>query len=181
MRYPIARTIAATATGVVLLAGVSAAAVPAVRHIASGWWNNPEGLPALPEDPQVHYDAGAFEYARTVAGLLPGAIARVEAVHGRRFGHPVTVGVYASRQAFAAANGAGDPGSVGLMFLGHVILSPALFSTQRQRLPAIVTHELSHAHIRSWVSELTYMRLPHWFREGLAVMVSGGAARKVSA
>jgi len=125
MRYPIARTIAATATGVVLLAGVSAAAVPAVRHIASGWWNNPERLPVLPEDPQVHYDEGAFEYARTVAGLLPGAIAHVEAVHGRRFGHPVTVGVYASRQAFAAANGAGDPGSVGRMFLGHVILSPA--------------------------------------------------------
>jgi len=122
----------------------------------------------------VHYEEGASDYARAVAGLLPTAIARVEAVHGRRFAHPVTVGVYRSRAAFAAANGIGDPGLVGLMFLGHVILSPALFTTQRQRLPAMVTHELSHAHIRSWISELSYMRLPHWFKEGLAVMVSGG-------
>src|SRR5262245_604971 len=106
MRHPIAKVIAATAMGVVLVAAASAAAVPAVRHIASGWWNNPEWLPALPENPQVHYQDGALEYARAVAGLLPAAIARVEAVQGRRFAYPVTVGVYASRQAFAAANGA---------------------------------------------------------------------------
>ena len=38
----------------VLLAAVStAAAVPTVRHIASGWWNSPEKLAALPEDRQV--------------------------------------------------------------------------------------------------------------------------------
>jgi hypothetical protein len=58
--------------------------------------------------------------------------------------------------------------------LGKVTLSPVLFSTQRARLPAILTHELSHAHLHSWISELTYIRLPQWFREGLAVMVSGG-------
>jgi len=162
MRHPISKTIAATAMGVVLLAAVSAAAVPAVRHIASGWWNSPERLAALPENPQVHYEDGAFEYARTVAGLLPTAIARVEAVHGRRFAHPVTVGVYVSPEGFVAANGLGDRGAVGMTFLGRVVLSPVLFSTQRYRLPALVTHELSHA------------RLPHWFTEGLAVMVSGG-------
>jgi hypothetical protein len=62
-----------------------------------------------------------------------------------------------------------------------VILSPGLFAAQRQRLPAILTHELSHGHIRTWVSELTFIRLPHWFREGLAVMVStGGGAERVS-
>ena len=82
MRHPIAKTIVATAGGIVLLAGVSAAAVPAVRHIASAWWNSPDGLPALPGNPQVHYEEGASDYARAVAGLLPTAIARVEAVHG---------------------------------------------------------------------------------------------------
>ena len=46
MRHPIAKTIAATAIGVVFLAAVAAAAVPTVRHIASGLWNNPEGLAA---------------------------------------------------------------------------------------------------------------------------------------
>jgi hypothetical protein len=174
MGHPISKTIAATAMGFMLFAAVSAAAVPTVRHVASGWWNSPERLAALPENPQVHYEDGAFEYARTVAGLLPAAIARVEAIHGRRFAHPVTVGVYVSPEAFVAANGLGDRRAVGMTFLGHVVLSPVLFSTQRHRLPALVTHELSHAHLQSWISQLTYIRLPHWFTEGLAVMVSGG-------
>ena len=181
MRHRISKTIAATAMSVVLLAAVSSAAVPPVRHIASGWWNDPARLAALPENPQVHYEDGAFEYARTVAALLPAAIARVEAVHERRFAHPVTVGVYVSPEAFVAANGLGDRRAVGMTFLGHVVLSPVLFSTQRQRLPALVTHELSHAHLQSWISQLTYIRLPHWFTEGLAVMVSsGGGAEGVS-
>jgi hypothetical protein len=47
-------------------------------------------------------------------------------------------------------------------------------TTKRRRLPAILTHKLSHAHINSWVSQLGYLKLPNWFKEGLAVMVSGG-------
>jgi hypothetical protein len=181
MRHPIARTIAASAIGLVLLAAGAAAAVPMARHIASGWWNDPQGLAALPENPQVHYDDGAIEYARIVAGLLPAAIARVETIQGRRFAHPVTIGAYVRPQAFAAANATGFAGAVGVTFLGHVILSPVLFVTQRQRLPTILTHELSHAHVRSWVSELAYIHLPNWFKEGLAVMVSaGGGAEGVS-
>jgi hypothetical protein len=174
MRPSIIRIIAAAAIGVVLLAAFAAAAVPTVRHIASGWWNSPDGLAALPENPQVHYEGGASEQARIVAGLLPAAIAQVEVVHGRRFAHPVTVGVYITPGAFIAANGLGSRRAVGMTFLGRVMLSPALFSTQRHRLPAILTHELSHAHLRSWISQLSVMRLPQWFKEGLAVMVSGG-------
>jgi hypothetical protein len=105
MRYRIAKIIAATAIGVVPLIAAGVAAVPMVRHAASGWWNDPEGLPALAEDPRVHYETGGSEYAPTVAGLLPAALARVEAVHGRPFRHPVTVGVYVTPEAFVAANG----------------------------------------------------------------------------
>ena len=54
------------------------------------------------------------------------------------------------------------------------MLAPILFSTQRHRLPAILTHEMSHAHLRTWISQLSVMRLPQWFKEGLAVMISGG-------
>ena len=67
----------------------------------------------------------------------------------------------------------GDPRSVGMTFLGRVMLSPALLSRQRQRLPALLTHELSHAHLGTWMSQLGVWRLPQWFKEGLAVMVSG--------
>src|SRR6516164_8405868 len=114
-----------------LIAGVSAATVPAVRHIASGVWNNPDRLAASPENPQVHYEPGAAEYANAVAALLPATIARVESVHGRPFAHPVTVGVYVSQEAFAAGNGLGHARAAGVTFFGRVTLSPFLFSVQR--------------------------------------------------
>ncbi|HST09526.1 MAG TPA: hypothetical protein VLL05_04060 [Terriglobales bacterium] len=174
MRHWIAKIIAAAAIAVVLLTAAGVAAVPMVRHAVSGWWNNPEGLPALPENPLVHYETGGSEYAQTVAALLPAAITRVEAAQGRAFAHPVPVGVYTTRDAFVAANGLGDPRAVGMTFLRRVMLSPVLFSSQRQRLPALLTHEMSHAHLQSWMSQLGYWRLPQWFKEGLAVMVSGG-------
>jgi hypothetical protein len=181
MRQSITKILAATTVGVVLLAAVSASALPPVRHFASGLWNSPERMPALPENPYVHFEPGASEQARIVAGLLPTAMPRVEAVHGRQFSHPVAVGVYITPEAFVAANGLGSRRSVGMTFLGHVMLSPVLFSSQRHRLPAILIHEMSHAHLGTWISQLSYMRLPQWFREGLAVMVSeGGAAEGVS-
>jgi hypothetical protein len=181
MRHLIAKTIAGTAVALVLCAAVSAAAVPQVRHIASGWWNNPETLTGLPANPQVRYEVGALDRAHIVAGLMPSAIARIEAAHGRPFAHRVFVGVYATPEAYAAANGTGFSGAVGVNFLGRVILSPSLFTTKRGRLAAILTHELSHAHLRSWMSELTFIALPNWFKEGLAVMDSdGGGAEEVS-
>jgi hypothetical protein len=62
-----------------------------------------------------------------------------------------------------------------------VNLSPKLFWPQQQRLRAILTHELSHAHIAGWTGGYGYGRLPNWFKEGLAVMVSdGGGAELVS-
>jgi hypothetical protein len=136
--------------------------------------HNPEGLAALPENPQVQYESGASEQARTVAALLPTAIARVKAAHGRQFAHHIIVGVYVTPESFVAANGPGSRRTVGMTFLGRVMLSPVLFSTQRQRPPAMLTHELSHAHLQSWISQLPFIRLPQWFKEGLAVMVSGG-------
>ena len=127
------------------------AAVPAVRHMISGLWNVPDRMPALAANSQVHYEPGAEDFARDVATLLPDAIARVEAVHGRRFAHPVIVGVYATPEAYAAANGLGSAVPVGVTVFGRVNLSPKLFWPQHQRLRAILTHELSHAHIQGWI------------------------------
>lgn len=181
MMRAIAKAGAATAIVLVLFAVASASTVPQVRHIASGWWHNPETLAGLPDNPQVRYEEGALDRARVVAGLLPAAVARIEAAHGRRFAHPVFIGVYITPEAYAVANGTGVAGAVGANFLGRVILSPSLFTTRRGRLAAILTHELSHAHLRSWMSELTFIALPNWFKEGLAVMISeGGGAEEVS-
>jgi hypothetical protein len=162
----------------ITVAAGTAAALPAARHLVSAWWNVPDRLPSLAGNSQVHFEPGAEDYAHDVAALLSAAIARIEAAQGRPFAHPVTVGVYATPEAYAAANATGSAGSVGVTAFGRVILSPTLNGPQYRRLPAILTHELSHAHIAGWMSTAE-LRLPHWFKEGLAVMVSGGGGAEL--
>jgi hypothetical protein len=171
-------TIGAPLALIVMGAG-AALSVPAVRHMISGLWNLPDRLPALPDNSQVHHQPGAEDFARDIAALLPDAITRVEAAQGRRFAHPVTVGAYATPEAYAAANGLGSDVPMGVTFAGRVNLSPKLFWPQRRRLPAILTHELSHAHIQSWIGVNAYIHLPNWFKEGLAVTVSGGGGAEL--
>ena len=171
--------IAAVPLALITLAAGTAVAFPAARHIASALWNLPDRLPALPENGQVHFEPGAEAYARDVAALLPAAITQIEAVHGRRFEHPVPVGVYTTPEAFAAANGSGIAGAVGTSVFGRVVLSPTLYGPQYRRLPAILTHELSHSHLQGYISAVAWVRLPNWFKEGLAVMASGGGGAEL--
>lgn len=172
--------------GAILAAGLglsaAEAASPTVRHFTTAIVNGPERLPALPDAPSVHYEPGARAQARRVAAILPAALSRVAIAQGRPFAHPVIVGVYASPDAFAAANGVGTPDVGGVTFMGRVTLSPLLFAKPTTpRLEAILTHELSHAHLAGWMSVLATVSLPNWFKEGLAVMVShGGGAEGVS-
>jgi hypothetical protein len=147
--------------------------------LISGLLNMPDRMPALAANSQVHYQPGAEDFARDVATLLPNSIARVEDVHGRRFAHPVTVGVYATPEAYAAANGLGSTVPAGVTIFGRVNLSPRLFGPQHQRLRAILTHELSHAHIQGWIGEYASLYVPNWFKEGLAVMLSGGGGAEL--
>ena len=99
--------------------------MPAVRHLIAGWWNLPDRLPALAGNSQVHYEPGAENYARDVAVLLSDAITQVEAVHGRAFARPAIVGVYATMEAYAVANGLGSTVPVGVTMFGRVNLSPS--------------------------------------------------------
>jgi hypothetical protein len=158
----------------IVIGAGAALSLPMTRHVISAVWNLPDRMPALPGDGQVHYEPGAEQFARDVAALLPDAVARVEAVHGRPFAHPVTIGAYATPEAYMTANAVHSMAPVGVTFFGRVNLSPRLFRPQHQRLRAILTHELSHAHIQGWIGSYAYIHLPNWFKEGLAVMVSGG-------
>jgi hypothetical protein len=167
--------LAAVPLALITLAAGTAVAFPAARHIASALWNVPDRLPALPENSLVHFEPGAENYAHDVAALLPAAIATIEAVHGRRFEHPVLVGVYRTPEAYAVANATGSAGAVGVTAFGRVVLSPNLSNwPQHRRLRAILTHELSHAHLQGYISAYAWVRLPNWFKEGVAVMASGG-------
>jgi hypothetical protein len=163
----------------VAAAAGTAAAFPAARHLVSALWNLPDRLPSLAENSHVHFELGAEDYAHDVSALLHAAIARIEAAQGRPFAHPVIVGVYATPEAYAAANGRGSIVPVGATVFGRVNLSPKLFWSQHRRLPAILTHELSHAHLQSWIGGNAFVRLPNWFKEGLAVMVSGGGGAEL--
>jgi hypothetical protein len=174
MRRRIFFVVIGAALALIAIGAAAALAVPRSRHLISGLVNMPDRMPALSADSQVHYQPGAEDFARDVAALLPDAVARVEAVHGRPFAHPVILGVYATLEAYAAANGAGSAVPVGVTVFGRVYLSPKLFGPQHQRLRAILTHELSHAHIQGWIGGYDYLYLPTWFKEGLAVMLSGG-------
>jgi hypothetical protein len=179
MRRRILWVVIGVPLALIVIGAGAAFSLPAVRHAVSALWNIPDQLPALTANSQVHYQTGAEDYARDVAALLPDAIKRIESVHGRRFAHPVTVAVYATPEAYAAANGLGSTVPVGVTFFGRVNLSPKLFWPQHQRLPAILVHELSHAHIQGWIGGNASIHLPNWFKEGLAVMVSGGGGAEL--
>jgi hypothetical protein len=163
----------------ITVAAGTAAAFPAARHIVSALWNLPDRLPSLAENGQVHFEPGAEDYAHDVSALLPAAIVRIEATHGRPFARPVTIGAYATAAAYEAANGLGSSVPVGATLFGRVNLSPKLFWSHQRRLPAILTHELSHAHLQGWIGGNAFMHLPNWFKEGLAVMVSGGGGAEL--
>jgi hypothetical protein len=124
MRRRIVWVIIGVPLALIVMSAGAAFSVPALRHMISGLWNLPDRLPALPDNREVHYQPGAEDFARDVAVLLPDAITRVEAVHGRRFAHPVTVGAYATPEAYAIANGLGSDVPVGVTFAGRVNLSP---------------------------------------------------------
>src|ERR1700755_457624 len=73
----------------IVIGAGAALSMRAVRHVITGFMNLPDRLPALADNPLVHYEQGAEDYARDVAALLPEAIARGGGVHGRAFAHPV--------------------------------------------------------------------------------------------
>ena len=179
MRRALVWLVVGVLAAVAILAGGAVAAFPTIRHQIVGLWNVPDRMPALPDNTLVHYQPGAEEYAHEVAALLPDAISRVETAHGRRLKQPVTVGVYVTPEAFAASNGTGSNVPVGTIFFYRVNLSPKLFGAQHQRLPAILAHEMSHAHVQGWIGVSGFIRLPAWFKEGLAVMISGGGGAEL--
>ena len=129
-------------------------------------------------DPRVMYEPGAESLAATVAASLPESIKAVEASQYRPFVLPVSVYVCATVDSFAAHTANRSAG-------GHVIgrrlfISPKHENTA-ERVPRILTHELSHLQIDQQVSLLTVAELPVWFAEGLGVFVSdGGGAESIS-
>ncbi|MDD3594757.1 MAG: hypothetical protein PHX18_09070 [Candidatus Gastranaerophilales bacterium] len=162
-------------------AGAALAAVPPLRYGVSALINSPVQMPAVGAEPRVHFQPGAEACAAEVAALLPKTVTAIEAQQLRKFVSGPIVGVYATDDAYALANGVGSAGPAGVTFTGRLTLAPRLCGADHARLSAVLTHELSHVNLQQNLSWFAYVHLPNWFKEGLAVSVSeGGGAEKVT-
>ena len=149
--------IAAVSTFALVTAGcIAVAAVPMLRHYLVALFNDPSDLPVLENDERVHFEPEARACALEVATVLPAALARVEAAQERPFAHSPMIGVYASYQNYARANGLENPAVAAVSRSGRVLLSPTLCGEERSRLPGVLTHELSHTHLFGWRSSLFF-------------------------
>ena len=124
-------------------------------------------------------EPGSETLASSIAHLLPHAITTVEKAQFSSFAKPIQIYTYASRESFSAHSGA-SVDAAGAVSLSRLNLSPKLLATP-ERTEGILTHELSHLNLQLRMGSLAWARLPSWFHEGLATLVSnGGGAETVS-
>lgn len=142
--------------------------------------------PRLPSDlivsihgSRIQYEKGAEAQAKTLAELLPHAIHKVESRHHKKFREPVEIHICASEACFSSY--VKTPRLSAAVVTGNrLILNPHLFSEERDRLPFILTHELSHIHFGQQLGHFD-SAIPVWFHEGFATWVaSGGGADSVT-
>ncbi len=128
----------------------------------------------LTADSRVLAEPGSEGLAKSAAEYLPEAIATVEKAQYRLFAKPVAVYVCRSEESFASHTGL--PKEVRGALTTKVFLSGRLMRPEfRNTTKAILTHELSHLHLQQRLGVYSYnAKLPAWFQEGLAVLVSGG-------
>jgi hypothetical protein len=122
-------------------------------------------------DPRVAYEPGAEAMAEEVAAALPAAVETVEQRQGGPFAVPVRVYVCATVDRFVQYGA--NPRAGGFTIDHRVFLSPKPENTA-ERVPRLLTHELSHLHLGARRGALRFAQLPVWFVEGLGVEVSGG-------
>ncbi len=122
-------------------------------------------------DSRVAYEPGAEAMAGVVAAAMPAAVDTVERKQYRAFNGPVRVYLCATVDSFAKYGASSR--AAGFTSNHRVFLSPKPENTA-ERMPRILTHELSHLHLGENRGVLGLARLPVWFVEGLGTEVSAG-------
>ncbi len=135
-------------------------------------------------DGRVLYEPGAEEYAEKIALFLPEAVRRVEEGHYTPIGKSFNVYVYATQESFSEY--LAQPGSParGAAMVNTVYIAPRAFSfrgldTHKES----VMHELSHLHLKRKFGFFGYgvrLRVPGWFREGLANVIAGSGGEGIN-
>lgn len=124
-----------------------------------------------PQDPRVRFEPGAEAFAAAVAAELPGAVAAVEEGQYSTFRDPPTLFVCATPESFRRMTGREVKA---ITYRKAVFLSPRLLEEGSRVIGAYLAHELSHLLLSERLPFSQWVRVPAWFSEGLATLVSGG-------
>ncbi len=126
----------------------------------------------LEADERVWVEPGYEDYGERVAEALPAAIDKVEAAHYLPFVHPPRVNVCGSDACFKRYVKTPKL-SAAVIPDNRLILSPNLNGREKNRLPALLTHELAHLHLGQRIGHY-HSTLPVWFHEGWASLTADG-------
>ena len=151
-----------------------------VARVAKAWTQSRADFRLCTADPRIFCEPGAEALAQKILPLLPAAIDSIERSQYAPFAKSIRVYTYATTRSYANHSG-GVEYSAGSASLGTIHLSPRLLQTP-ERTQAVLAHELSHLHLQQPIGTVAWARIPSWFHEGLATLVSnGGGAETVTA
>lgn len=139
------------------------------------------GMKSSTLDARVFVEEGVqLDWIECVVDSIDRSTARIEAVQGAAFADEVRVYLCASQRSYNRRTGDRENGFArGAVFADRVFLSPRCMNTGTTE--AILTHELSHLHLRQIMGVRYVTGVPGWFQEGLAVYASrGGGAEQVA-
>ena len=137
-----------------------------------------DGFLSLKADTRIKYEDGSIKLAEEIAPYLDPAMQAVENNQGV-FKKAVVIYVTKSIDSFSSYCASKYPSAC--VIGERLFISPKILK-QQNRIPAILTHELSHLQLTQDIGRWDYQtNLPVWFKEGLAVYVSnGGGAEGVT-
>lgn len=121
-------------------------------------------------DNRIQIEPGAEHFAALLSPHMNDAITKVENGHNAPFMFQPTIYVCATHESFYRLTGQRAAATV----TNKAFISPNLFQGKRP-LDRYLAHEMSHLHVVQRVGLIDAARIPAWFKEGLAEMVSGGA------
>lgn len=143
-----------------------------LTRVAGAYLRSTADFKACTPDPRIACQPGSEALAHAIAPYVDQAVRTVESAHENAFAKPIVIRTYTTQEDFARFSGATGYAE-GAVSFGVLHLSPKLLSTP-ERIPAIVTHEMSHLNLSLTLGTWSWAHLPGWFHEGLATWVSGG-------
>jgi hypothetical protein len=156
-----------------VILALAIAAVPSLRNAALVYVLPKTGFIAA-SDSRIQLQRGkdARELSALVSKHLPAAVEQVQKMQGYTLDKPLKIFVFDNEADYMRMGGC-PKDSRACVFGSQLSFAPKLMREPETVLP-ILTHELSHALLQQRMGTWDISRVPPWFLEGLAVMVSDG-------